>query len=114
LAIESLRGALAKTNRRLILILLIIASGICGLLLGRFFRVYALLPAALLIIAPAWYLGQEQGFSTGMLAFVLSAALMQVCYFASLMTHLLIQNLSVIENVPSEAAQSPPELSWRG
>ena len=90
---------------------LIVASGMTGLILGRFFRVYALIPAILLIIAPAWYLGEQQGFGTAMLAFFLSAAAMNVCYLGTLMTHLLIENLSVIENVPSEADQSPPAVA---
>jgi hypothetical protein len=92
------------------LILLIVASGVSGLLLGRFFRSYALIPATLLIIVPAWYLGTEQGFVAGMVAFALSAVVMQVCYFASLMTHMLVENLSVIDKVQSEASPSPPEL----
>jgi hypothetical protein len=92
------------------LILLIIASGVSGLVLGRLFRSYALVPATLLIIVPAWYLGIEQGFVAGTVAFALSAVVMQVCYFTSLMTHLLIENLSVIDKVQSEASPSPPEL----
>jgi hypothetical protein len=92
------------------LLLLIIASGISGLLLGRFFRPSALVPATLLILAPAWHLGVEQGFGAGVLTFILGAVVMQVCYFVSLMTYLLFENLSVIDNVPSEASLSPPEL----
>jgi hypothetical protein len=92
------------------LILLMAASAISGFLLGRFFGVYVLIPAVLVLVAPSWYLGAEQGFGTGMLAFVLSAVVMQVCYWASLMTRVIIDNVSVIDNVPSEAAPSPPEL----
>jgi hypothetical protein len=90
------------------LILLMVASGIIGLLLGRFFRPYALIPATFLIIAPAWHLGTEQGFGAGVLALVVSAVVMQIAYFASLMTYLLIENLSVIDNVQSEASSPPP------
>jgi hypothetical protein len=46
-----------------------------------------------------------------MLAFVLAAVVMQVCYFVSLLTHLLIENLSVIDKVPPKAYPSPPDIS---
>jgi hypothetical protein len=95
----------------LVVIVLIIASAITGLVFGRFFRAYALIPAALLLFVPTAYLGHEQGLSTGVRAFVLSVVAMQVCYFASLMAHLVIENLSVVEKVSSKAAPSPPELS---
>ena len=91
------------------MILLIIASGIAGVLLGRFFRGYSVVPATIMIMVPAWYLGHEQGFATGVTAFVVSAMVMQVSYFAILLTHLLVQNLSVIDRVQSEASPSLPE-----
>jgi hypothetical protein len=91
------------------LVLLIIASGIAGVLLGRFFRGYAVVPATILIMVPAWYLGHEQGFVTGMTAFVVSAMVMQVFYFAIFLTYLLVENLSVIDRVQSEASPSLPE-----
>jgi hypothetical protein len=92
------------------LILLMIASGASGVLLGRFFPAYALVPTTFLIIAPAWYLGVEQGFVIGMLAFVVSAVVMQVSYFASAMTYLVIENLSLIDQVQSEASPPLPEF----
>ena len=91
------------------MVLLIIASGITGLILGRFFRGYTAIPATILILVPAWYLGHEHGFATGLTAFVISAVVMQVCYFAVLLIHLLIENLSAIERVQSEASPSLPE-----
>jgi hypothetical protein len=91
------------------LILLIIASGLVGIFLGRFFRAYALIPATMLIIVPAWYLGLEQGFASGVTAFVLSAAMMQVVYCASLLIYLLVQNVSVLDQVQSEASPTMPE-----
>ena len=91
------------------MILLIIASGIAGVLLGRFFRGYAVVPATILIMVPAWYLGHEQGFATGVIAFVVSAIVMQVSYFAILLTQMLVENLSVIDRVQSEASPSLPE-----
>ncbi len=91
------------------MVLLIIASGIAGVLLGRFFRGYAVVPATIMIIIPAWYLGHEEGFATGVMAFVVSAIVMQVFYFATFLTYLLIENLSVIDQVQSEASPSLPE-----
>jgi len=91
------------------LVLLIIASGIAGVLLGRFFRGYAVVPATIMIMIPAWYLGHEQGFATGVMAFVVSAMVMQVFYFAIFLTYLLVENLSVIDQVQSEASPSRPE-----
>ena len=88
---------------------LIIASGIAGLLLGRFFRGYAVVPATILIMVPAGYLGHEQGFATGVTAFVVSAMGMQVFYFAIFLTYLLVENLSVIDQVQSEASPQLPE-----
>ena len=89
--------------------MLIIASGIAGVLLGRFFRGYAVVPATIMIMIPAWYLGHEQGFATGVMAFVVSAMVMQVFYFAIFLTYLLVENLSVIDQVQSEASPSRPE-----
>ena len=91
------------------MILLIIASGIAGVLLGRFFRGYAVVPATIMIMVPAWYLGHEQGLATGATAFVVSAIVMQVSYFAILLTQMLVENLSVIDQVQSEASPSLPE-----
>jgi hypothetical protein len=88
------------------LVLLILASAVAGLVLARTFRAYSLIPATMLIMVPAWYLGHEQGFATGMTAFVVSTVVMQVVYFVSLLTYLLIQNLSLLDHVQSEA--SPP------
>ena len=93
------------------MIWLLVASGISGLILGRLVRAYALIPATLLIVASAWWLGKEQGFGRGMLALVLGAVVMQICYFVSLLTHLLIKNLSVTNKVPPKAYPSPPDIS---
>ena len=91
------------------MVLLIIASGIAGVLLGRFFRGFAVVPATILIMVPAWYLGHEQGFATGVMAFVVSAMVMQVSYFAIFLTCLVVENLSVIDRVQSEASPTLPE-----
>jgi hypothetical protein len=91
------------------LVSMIIASGIAGVLLGRFFRGYAVVPATILILVPAGYLGYEQGFATGVTAFVVSAMVMQVFYFATLLTYVLVESLSVIDRVQPEASPSLPE-----
>jgi len=101
--------ALTQRREGWILVLLIIASGIAGLLLGRFFRGYMVVPATILIMVPAWYLGHEQGFATGVTAFVVSAMVMQVFYFATLLTYVLVESLSVIDRVQPEASPSLPE-----
>ena len=92
------------------MVLLIIASGIAGSLSGRFFRGYAVVPATILIMVPAGYLGHEQGFATGVTAFIVSAMVMQVFYFAIVVTHMLIESLSVIDRVQSEASPQLPEI----
>jgi hypothetical protein len=91
------------------LVLLIIASGIAGVLLGRFLRGYTVVPATVMILVPAWYLGHEQGLATGVTAFVVSAVVMQVSYFAIVIICLLVENLSVMDRVQSEASPSLPE-----
>ncbi len=63
----------------------------------------------MLILVPAWYLGTQQGLMTGVTAFVVSAGVMQVVYFASLLTRLLVENLSVLDHVQSEASPPLPE-----
>jgi hypothetical protein len=91
------------------LVLLILASGVAGLLLGRSFRAHAFIPATMLIMIPAFYLGLEKGFATGAIAFVVSAVVMQVSCFTSLLICLLIENLSVLDQVQSEASPPLPE-----
>ena len=91
------------------MVLLIIASGIAGVILGRFFRGFLVIPATILIMVPAGYLGHEQGFANGVTAFVVSAMVMQVFYFAIVVTSMLIESLSVIDRVQSEASPQLPE-----
>ena len=93
------------------MVLLILASAVAGLVLARIFRAYALIPATMLIAVPAWYLGVQQGFAIGVTAFVVSTVVMQVVYFVSLLTYLVIQNLSLLNHVQSEA--SPPVAESR-
>lgn len=85
------------------ILLLTIASGLAGILLARFFRVFTLIPALLFIVVPAFFLGRDQGMSAGLIAFALSAAAMQICYFVSMVIFVLIDNFS-IEKAPSESS----------
>ncbi|MGB8609172.1 hypothetical protein [Bradyrhizobium sp.] len=59
---------------------LILASGVCGLLLGRYFRVYATLPLVCVLIALVYFGGQADGLMKGILAFVFSLIAMQGCF----------------------------------
>ena len=85
------------------ILLLTIISGLTGILLARFFRVFALIPAILVIVVPAYFLGHDQGMSAGLIAFAFAAAAMQICYFVGMVAFLLIDNFS-IEKAPSESS----------
>jgi hypothetical protein len=84
-------------------LLLAIASGLIGIVLARFFRAYALIPAILFIVVPAYFLGQAQGLSAGLIAFAVGAVVMQICYFVGMVAFVLIDNFS-IEKAPSESS----------
>ena len=62
---------------------LVVASGICGLLLGRYFKIYMILPMVFVLLGPAYFLGQADGLMRGILAFVFSLVAMQVCFLIS-------------------------------
>jgi hypothetical protein len=62
---------------------LVVASGICGLLLGWHCKVYVTLPMVLVLLGPAYFLGQADGLMRGILAFVFSLIAMQVCFLIS-------------------------------
>ena len=79
---------------------LIIASGIAGLLLGRIARVYALIPAAFLLIIPASYFTTD-GFWSGLFSFLLGLVTMQAAYFVSILLHILTETPSV-HQAPSD------------
>jgi len=59
---------------------LVLASGICGLLLGRFLKIYVCLSTTLVLIAAAWSVGESEGLTAGILAFVFSVTAMQFCF----------------------------------
>jgi hypothetical protein len=85
------------------ILLLTVASGLIGVVLARFFRVFVLIPALLVIAVPAYFLGRDQGVSAGLIAFALSAVAMQVSYFVSMVAIVLMENFS-IEKAPSESS----------
>jgi hypothetical protein len=92
-----------KKGSRAMILLLILASGLIGIVLARFFRVYVVIPAMLFIIVPAYFLGQYHGLSAGLIAFAASAVAMQVCYFVGMVGFVLIDNFW-IEKAPSESS----------
>lgn len=92
------------------MILLILLSAAGGALLGRFYRLHALFPATAAVLAPAGYLGFQQGFVIGLLAFVLSVVALQVCYFASLFAHLAI----AFRSAAPHATPSSSEIHLQG
>jgi hypothetical protein len=75
-------GQTGWIRRRKTVLGLVVASGICGLLLGRYFKVYVVLPMVLVLLGPAYFLGQAD-MMRGILAFVFSLVAMQFCFLIS-------------------------------
>jgi len=80
---------------------LIIASSVCGLLFGRYFNIFALIPAALVLAGIAYFLASKQGLAVGVLSLVLAAVAMQLCYFLSVAITVFVDNF--------EPAKAPSE-----
>jgi hypothetical protein len=80
---------------------LIIASGVCGLLFGGYCKIYALIPAALVIAGIAYFLASRQGLAIGVLSLVLAAVAMQLCYFLSAAITIFMENIKPAK-APSE------------
>ncbi len=80
---------------------LVLASGVCGLLLGRYFKIYACFPTIIVLIAVASFVGQADGLTKGILAFVFSATAMQVCFFISAAVSMFSENFEP-KKAPSE------------
>jgi hypothetical protein len=80
---------------------LIAASSVCGLLFGRYFKMYALIPVALVITGIAYFLASKQGLAIGVLSLVLATISMQLCYFLSVAVTVFIDNF--------EPAKAPSE-----
>src|ERR1700722_7705471 len=85
---------------------LIIASSVCGLLFGRYFNIFALIPAALVIAGIAYFLASRQGLAIGVLSLVLAAVAMQMCYFLSAATTIFMENIKPAK-APSEEFLEP-------
>ena len=80
---------------------LIAASGICGLLFGRYFRIYSLIAADLVLAGIAYFLASQQGWAIGVLSFVLATVAIQVCYLLSVAVSIFMENF--------EPAKAPSE-----
>jgi hypothetical protein len=88
---------------------LIIASGVCGLLFGRYFNIYALIPAALVLAGVAYFLASKQGLAVGVLSWVLATVSMQLCYFLSAAVMVFMDNIKPAK-APSENLSSRTEI----
>ena len=73
---------------------LVLVSGVSGLLLGRYFIAYALLPAAFVLLAAVYFGGQADGLMNGILAFVFSLIAMQVCFLISGIIQVFLDNFA--------------------
>ena len=62
---------------------LVVACGISGLLFGRYFTVYSLIGAEPVLAGIAYFLGSQQGWTIGVLSFVLATVALQLCYVLS-------------------------------
>lgn len=80
---------------------IVLASGVCGLLLGRYFRIYVCFPTVLVLIAAAYFVGQTDGLMTGVLAFVFSVIALQVCFLIGATVRVFTENF-VPTKAPSE------------
>ena len=81
---------------------LIIASGVCGLLFGRYFKIYALIPAALVLAGIAYFLASKQGLAVGVLSLVLATVAMELCYFLSVVVITVFMDNFEPAKAPSE------------
>jgi hypothetical protein len=85
---------------------------------GRYFTVYALIPATLVLVGVAYFLASKQGLAIGVLSLVLAAVAMQLCYFLSVVVTVSVDNFEAAK-APSEEFPLPkPDhgnmpLSWR-
>ncbi|WP_407147291.1 hypothetical protein [Bradyrhizobium sp. ORS 86] len=80
---------------------IVLASGICGLLLGRYFRVYVCLFAMLFVIPAAYFVGHTDGLTMGVVAFISSVVAMQGCFLIGAMVRIFIENFEP-QRAPSE------------
>ena len=81
---------------------LIIASGVCGLLFGQYFKMYALVPAALVLAGLSYFLASKQGLAFGAISLVLATVAMQLCYFLSVVVITVFMDNFEPAKAPSE------------
>ena len=63
----------------------VLASGTCGLLLGRYFRVYTMFPTMPVLVAAACLAGRGNGALMGALAYGFSLLMLQGCFLVAAM-----------------------------
>jgi len=73
---------------------LVLASGICGLLLGHYFRVYVCFPIVLVLVVAAYFVGQTDGLMTGVLAFVFGVIALQICFLIGASVRVFTENFA--------------------
>jgi hypothetical protein len=86
---------------------LIIASSVCGLLFARYFKIYALIPAALVLSGIACFLASKQGLAVGVLSLVLATVAMQLCYFLSVVVITVFMDNFEPAKAPTEEISVP-------
>ena len=93
---------------------LVLASGICGLLLGRYFRVYVCFPIVLVLVAAAYFVGQTDGLMTGVLAFVFGVIVLQICFLIGATVRILTENFApgAPQNTSREEVRDVTKCAW--
>ncbi len=85
---------------------LVLASGICGLLLGRFAKIYACFTLVLVLIPVAYFVGHADSLTKGILAFVFSVIAKQVCFLIGAVVRIFT------ENFEPQKAPSGDFINW--
>jgi hypothetical protein len=93
---------------------LIIASGVCGLLFGQYFKVYSLIGAELLLAGIAYFLVCPQGWAIGVLSFVLATVNIQLCYFLSVCVNIFMDTSSLPKHPPKKFSDHAEGRSGQG
>ena len=80
---------------------LVLAAGASGLLLGCYFRAYAMLPPVFVLLGLVYFGGQADGLMKGTLAFVFSLIAMQGCFLIGATIRVFTDNFAPMR-APSE------------
>ena len=88
---------------------LVLVSGVCGLLLGRYFTVYALLPAVFVLLAAVYFGGQSDGLMKEILAFVFNLIAMQGCFLIGATIRVFRDNFAPTRAPPEYFLALPPD-----